>query len=467
MDFNFNHEELWSKCLDIVKDIVPESNFSTWLLPIIPLKYQNEDLLVQVPTHFFFEHIETNFSDVIGKSLQRITGKPTRLLYKIKLSDNFIDITPEQRPNKEKAIQNLPPNSKAALVSPFEQLLPNRLDPQLNSSFHFGNFIAGNSNKLSRTAGVSIAESPGKTIFNPLFIYGKSGVGKTHLLHAIGNHALYKNPELRVLYVSSHLFQVQYSQAYLNNSINAFTHFYQSIDLLLIDDIHELSGKQGTQNVFFHIFNHLHQNSKQLVLTCDRAPKDLQGVEDRLLTRFKWGLTAEITQPDYQLRLDILMSKIQRDGLEFPEEVVEYIAHHAKDNIRDLEGIVVSLMAHSIIIGKNVDLELCKQVVDNSIQVKERPISVELIENEVCKYYKLEPELIQTRSKKQEVAHARQIAMYLSKKYTDSSYARIGELLGKRNHATVIHACKTVNDWIETDKSLRSDIQTIEKILFQ
>ncbi|HOH23991.1 MAG TPA: DnaA/Hda family protein, partial [Bacteroidales bacterium] len=304
MDFILNHEELWSKCLDIVRDIVPESNFSTWLLPIVPLKYQNEDLLIQVPTHFFFEHIESNFSDVIGKSLQRITGKPTRLLYKIKLSDNFIDITPDQHPNKEKAIQNLPPNSKAALVSPFEQLLPNRLDPQLNTSFHFGNFIAGNSNKLSRTAGVSIAENPGKTIFNPLFVYGKSGVGKTHLLHAIGNHALYKNPELRVLYVSSHLFQVQYSQAYLNNSINDFIHFYQSIDLLLIDDIHELSGKQGTQNVFFHIFNHLHQNSKQLVLTCDRAPKDLQGVEDRLLTRFKWGLTAEITQPDYQLRLD-------------------------------------------------------------------------------------------------------------------------------------------------------------------
>jgi chromosomal replication initiator protein len=292
-------------------------------------------------------------------------------------------------------------------------------------------------------------------------------VGKTHLLHAIGNHALYKNPELRVLYVSSHLFQVQYSQAYLNNSINDFIHFYQSIDLLLIDDIHELSGKQGTQNVFFHIFNHLHQNSKQLVLTCDRAPKDIQGVEDRLLTRFKWGLTAEITQPDYQLRLDILKSKIQRDGLVFPEEVIEYIAHHAKDNIRDLEGIVVSLMAHSIIIGKNVDLELCKQVVDNSIQVKERPISVELIENEVCKYYNLEPQLIQTRSKKQEVAHARQIAMYLSKKYTDSSYARIGELLGKRNHATVIHACKTVNNWIETDKGLRSDIQKIEKILLR
>lgn len=468
MELNLNHEDLWNKCLNIVKDIVPESNFSTWLVPIIPIKYQEDDLLVQVPTHFFFEHIETHFSDVIGKSLQRITGKPTRLLYKIKLSsDNYIDITPDQRPNNEKAIQNLPPNRKSVLVSPFDQVLLNKLDSQLNTNFHFGNFISGNSNKLSRTAGVSIADNPGKTIFNPLFVYGKSGVGKTHLLHAIGNQALYKNPDLRVLYVSSHLFQVQYSQAYLNNSINDFIHFYQSIDLLLIDDIHELSGKPGTQNVFFHIFNHLHQNSKQLVLTCDRPPKDLQGVEERLLTRFKWGLTAEVAQPDYQLRLDILKSKIQRDGLEFPDEVVEFIAQHAKDNVRDLEGIVVSLMAHSIINEKNIDLELCKKVVDNSIHINERPLSIELIESEVCRYYQLEPELIQTRSKKQEVAHARQIAMYLSKKYTDSSYARIGELLGKRNHATVIHACKTVNDWIETDKRLRDDIQLIEKKLLQ
>ena len=222
-----------------------------------------------------------------------------------------------------------------------------------------------------------------------------------------------------------HLFQVQYSQAYLSNTVNDFIHFYQSIDLLLIDDIHELSGKTGTQNVFFHIFNHLHQNGRQLILTCDRAPKDLSGIEDRLLTRFKWGLTAEMEKPDYTLRVSILQSKLQRDGLRFSDEVVSYIARHATENVRDLEGIVVSLMAHSVIYGKDVDLELTKRVVSNAVSTQEKPISVEIIEEEVCRFFEIDPDLIQSKSKKQEISQARQIAMYLSRKYTDKSYSTI------------------------------------------
>jgi len=318
---------------------------------------------------------------------------------------------------------------------------------------------------LARTAGYSIAEKPGKTIFNPLFVHGKSGVGKTHLLHAIGNAGLQQNNNLRVLYVSSHLFQVQYSQAYLNNTVNDFIHFYQSIDVLLIDDIHELSGKTGTQNVFFHIFNHLHQNGKQLVITCDRPPKDIIGIDDRLLTRFKWGLTAEMEKPNYALRVAILDSKIMRDGLHFTREVVEYIARNATENVRDLEGIVVSLMAHSVIYEKEVDMDLAKRVVSNAIKVQERQISVELIEEEVCKYFDLEMEIIHSKSKKQEISQARQIAMYLSRKYTDKSYSNIGEMIGKRDHATVLHACKTVGNWIETDKKFRTCIQEIEQLI--
>ena len=461
---SLNHIELWNKCLGIIKDNVPEISYSTWFIPIVPLKYEDKALLIQVPSHFFYEQLENQYADLIGKTLFRITNVNTKLLYQVMVSDTSVRLASENNQPNVKKLPNIP--TRPLMPSnPFEQIIPGRLESQLNRSLNFENFIGGESNMLARTAGISIAEKPGKTVFNPLFVHGKSGVGKTHLLHAIGNDAVQHNNNLRVLYVASHLFQVQYSQAYLNNAVNDFIHFYQSVDLLLIDDIHELAGKTGTQNVFFHIFNHLHQNGKQLILTCDRSPKDLSGIEDRLLTRFKWGLTAEMEKPNYALRIAILESKIKRDGLQFPKEVIEYIAQNATENVRDLEGIVVSLMAHSVIYGKEVDLELAKRVVSNAINVEERQISVELIENEVCKYFNLEPDLIHSKSKKQEISQARQIAMYLSRKYTDKSYSNIGELIGKRDHATVLHACKTVGNLIETDKKFKNCIQELEQLI--
>jgi chromosomal replication initiator protein len=459
-----NHEALWSQCLNIIQDNVPELSYSTWFIPIVPLRFEDNALLIQVPSHFFYEQLENQYADLIGKAILRVTGENTRLLYQVMVSDTPMQLAPENRPMNVNKISGIP-NRPALSTNPFDQIVPGKLDAQLNTNLSFGNFIGGESNMLARTAGYSIAEKPGKTIFNPLFVHGKSGVGKTHLLHAIGNAALQQNSNLRVLYVSSHLFQVQYSQAYLNNTVNDFIHFYQSIDVLLIDDIHELSGKTGTQNVFFHIFNHLHQNGKQLVITCDRPPKDISGIDDRLLTRFKWGLTAEMEKPNYALRIAILESKIMRDGLRFSKEVVEYIARNATENVRDLEGIVVSLMAHSIIYEKEVDLDLAKRVVSNAIKIQERQISVELIEEEVCKYFDLEPEIIHSKSKKQEISQARQIAMYLSRKYTDKSFSNIGELIGKRDHATVLHACKTVGNWIETDKKFRNCVQEIEHLI--
>lgn len=459
-----NHESLWNQCLSIIKDNVPELSYSTWFLPIVPLSYENDALLIQVPSHFFYEQLENQYADLIGKAVLRVTGENTRLLYQVMVSDTPMQLAPENHSANVNRISGIPTRPIAS-SNPFEQRTPGKLEPQLNSNLSFGNFIGGESNMLARTAGYSIAEKPGKTIFNPLFVHGKSGVGKTHLLHAIGNAGLQQNSNLRVLYVSSHLFQVQYSQAYLNNTVNDFIHFYQSIDVLLIDDIHELSGKTGTQNVFFHIFNHLHQNGKQLVITCDRPPKDIVGIDDRLLTRFKWGLTAEMEKPNYALRVAILDSKIMRDGLHFSREVVEYIARNATENVRDLEGIVVSLMAHSVIYEKEVDMDLAKRVVSNAIKVQERQISVELIEEEVCKYFDLDMEIIHSKSKKQEISQARQIAMYLSRKYTDKSYSNIGELIGKRDHATVLHACKTVGNWIETDKKFKSTIQEIEQLI--
>ncbi|MCX6308399.1 MAG: chromosomal replication initiator protein DnaA, partial [Bacteroidia bacterium] len=352
---------------------------------------------------------ENQYADLIGKAILRVTGENTRLMYQVMVSDTSMKLAPDSHQVNVNRISGIPTRTPSS-NNPFEQMVPGKLEPQLNSNLTFGNFIGGESNMLARTAGYSIAEKPGKTIFNPLFVHGKSGVGKTHLLHAIGNASLQQNNNLRVLYVSSHLFQVQYSHAYLNNTVNDFIHFYQSIDVLLIDDIHELSGKTGTQNVFFHIFNHLHQNGKQLVITCDRPPKDIVGIDDRLLTRFKWGLTAEMEKPNYALRVAILDSKIMRDGLHFTREVVEYIARNATENVRDLEGIVVSLMAHSVIYEKEVDMELAKRVVSNAIKVQERQISVELIEEEVCKYFDLELDIIQSKSKKQEISQARQIA---------------------------------------------------------
>ncbi|MBQ7946239.1 MAG: chromosomal replication initiator protein DnaA [Bacteroidales bacterium] len=439
--------QIWDKCLSIIKDNVSDDAFVKWFKPIVSIKYQDDCLWIQVPTHFYIEQIEEQYSDLIGKTLNRVCGKPTKLMYQVQISDTQVNISTENRQKNQ-----LAPKAE--------------LDPQLLRNLTFSNFVEGESNRLARTAGVSIANNPGKNIFNPLFVYGKSGVGKTHLLHAIGNASVEQNPRARVLYVSSHVFQVQYSQAYLQNKINDFIHFYQSVDVLLIDDVHELSGKTGTQNVFFHIFNHLHQMGKQIVFTCDRAPKDLVGMEDRLLTRFKWGLTAEMRQPDYQLRIDILRQKMQQNGLELPDEVVEYIARHAKDNVRDLEGILTSLFAHSIIEGRNTDLKLCREVVENSIQVfDEEKLSVESIEEEVCRYYHLDKTTLHSRSKKQEVARARQVAMFLSKKHTDKSYAYIGEVMGNRNHATVIHACKLVEQSLDLDKALHNDVQKIESAL--
>ncbi len=465
MESTQNHESLWKQCLHIVKDNVPELSFKTWFAPIVPLRYEENSLLIQVPSHFFYEQLENQYADLIGKAVLRVTGEKTRLLYQVMVSDTPVQLAPEShQPSNVNKLSNIPTRTQLS-SNPFELIAPGKLDSQLNTNLTFGNFIGGDSNMLARTAGYSIADKPGKTIFNPLFVHGKSGVGKTHLVHAIGNEALAQNESLRVLYVSSHLFQVQYSQAYLNNTVNDFIHFYQSIDVLLIDDIHELSGKTGTQNVFFHIFNHLHQNGKQLVITCDRPPKDIVGIDDRLLTRFKWGLTAEMEKPNFALRVAILESKINRDGLHFSKEVVEYIARNATENVRDLEGIVVSLMAHSVIYEKEVDLDLAKRVVSNAIKVQERQISVELIEEEVCKYFDLEPDVIQSKSKKQEISQARQIAMYLSRKYTDKSYSSIGELIGKRDHATVLHACKTIGNWIETDKKMRTCIQEIEQLI--
>ena len=293
-------------------------------------------------------------------------------------------------------------------------------------------------------------------------IYGASGVGKTQLVNAIGNKIKELYPEKRVLYVSAHLFQVKYTDSVRNNTVNDFINFYQTIDVLIIDDTQEFAGVTKTQNTFFHIFNHLHQNGKQLILTSDRPPVLLQGVEERLITRFKWGMVAELEKPTVELRRDILRNKIRRDGLQFPSEVVDYIAENVSDSVRDLEGIIISIMAHATIYNRDVDLELAQRIVKKVTHNENKPVTVDDIIRAVCTHYGLEPAAIHTKSRKRDVVQARQVAMYLAKTYTDLSTAKIGNLIGNRDHATVLHACKTIKALREVDKAFQVEMDEIQ-----
>jgi chromosomal replication initiator protein len=349
--------------------------------------------------------------------------------------------------------------------NPMPAPAPQDLDPHLNPNYNFENFIKGVSNEFSRTVGETVAKNPAKT-FNPLFLYGPSGVGKTHLTNAIGTRIKELYPEKRVLYISAHLFQVQYTDSVRTNHFNDFINFYQTIDVLIIDDIQEFAGVTKTQNTFFHIFNHLHQNGKQLILTSDRAPVMLQGMEERLLTRFKWGLVAELEKPDKELRKNILRNKIHRDGLNIPENVINYIAENVDESVRELEGIVNSLLAQSILFKRDIDMDLAERIIRKAVRIIEnKPITIEEIIAKVCEHYKMDESVLHTKSRKREIVQVRQVAMYLAKKHTDTSTSKIGYLIGKRDHATVIHACKIMKDLVEVDKDMKAEIEEIEASL--
>lgn len=459
-------QKLWARCLNVIQDNVPEAAFKTWFLPIVPLSYEKNVFTIQVPSQFFYEYLEDKFVDLLRFTLHREIGKETILQYRVLMENTTNTVVDYRGDAKSGIVDKIKLKNANKIPSPFNKVVADDFDSQLNTKYTFDNFFEGESNKLARTAGETITKNPGKTAFNPLFVHGTSGVGKTHLCHAIGNKIKEQHPEKRVLYVSAHLFKVQYADAGRYNTTNDFINFYQGIDVLIIDDIHELAGIEKTQNTLFHIFNHLHQNNKQLILTCDKAPSELQGVEERLLTRFRWGLTTKIDHPDKALRLKILNNKILHDGLSIPDDVVDYISDHVTDNARDLEGIIVSIMAHSLVYNRNIDLELAKRVIGQAIKkIERKKITVDAIEAAVCEYYNIKAELIHTTSRKRQIVQARQVTMYLSKSYTEMSLAQIGSLIGKKNHATVLHACKTVKEQMEVDKIFRDEIKEIEKKL--
>ena len=459
-----NHVELWNRCLQVIRDNVPEPAFNTWFKPIIPLKYENKTLTVEVPSQFFYEFIEEKYLGLLRSVLYKEIGEGTRLMYSV-LTDKTNHIT-TKIPSTNQPTVPQPQAVTGANRTPFtpQQTAP-ALDPRLNPKYRFDNFIEGESNKLPRTVAEEVALRPAKTAFNPLFIYGASGVGKTHLVNAIGARIKELYPQKRVLYVSSNLFQVQFVDATLRNKVTDFINFYQTIDVLIIDDIQEFAAMTKTQNTFFHIFNHLHQNGKQLILTSDRPPVALQGMEDRLLTRFKWGLLAELEKPNTELRKNILKDKIHRDGLEFPEPVINFIAENVNESVRDLEGVVNSLMAYSAVYNKDIDINLAESVVKKIAKVEKKEITIDTIISKVCEHYDIEKESLHSRSRKHNVAIARQVAMYLAKKYTDTSCVRIGKLIAKRNHSTVLHSCKMVQNQLEIDKNFRSEMEEIENMI--
>lgn len=464
MEISSTHK-LWANCLRVFQDNVSDAAFKTWFLPIVPLSYENKVFTIQVPSQFFYEYLEDKFVDLLRATLHREIGSDTILQYRI-LMENTSNTLVDYRGETKSAVPDrfLNKNTSTKIPNPFQKVVADDFDSQLNHKYTFDNFFEGDSNKLSRTAGDTICQNPGKTAFNPLFLHGTSGVGKTHLCHAIGNRIKDLFPEKRVLYVSAHLFKIQYAEAGRYNTTNDFINFYQGIDVLIIDDIHELAGIEKTQNTLFHIFNHLHQNNKQLILTSDKSPSELQGVEERLLTRFRWGLTSKIDHPDKILRLHILQNKILHDGLSIPEDVVDFIAENVIDNARDLEGIIVSIMAHSLVYNKEIDLSLARRVISQAIKkIEAKKITVNIIESVVCNFYNIKNELIHTASRKRQIVQARQVAMYLSKTYTEMSLAQIGALIGKKNHATVLHACKIVKEQMEVDKTFREEIAEIEK----
>lgn len=463
---NTDYKYLWKNCLDVIRDIIPEVAFNTWFAPIIPLKYEDSILTIQVPSQFFYEYLEEKYIDLIQQTLYREIGEGTILNYRILVeaeSNTTVEMRGETKHfTPDKKTQN---QISAKVPSPFNRVETSDFDSQINPKYTFSNFFEGESNRLARTAAEAVGQNPAKTAFNPLFVYGKSGVGKTHLCHAIGSKVQELYPDKKVLYITAHLFKVQYTDARRFNTINDFINFYQNIDVLIIDDIQELSGLEKTQNTFFHIFNHLHQSNKQLVMTSDCAPTEMQGMEERLLTRFRWGLSTKLERPDKELRKKILKNKVLIDGLTISDQVIDFIAENVTENVRDLEGIIVSLMAHSIINNREIDLGLARRVMEQNIRFEKKKITVQKIQETVCDYYNIKKDLIQTSSRKREIVQARQITMFFIKKHTELSLSQIGIQVGNRNHATVLHSCNTVKDLVEVDKSFRSDIEEIEHLL--
>ncbi len=458
------HEALWDDCLSLIRNNVTEQQYKTWFAPIVFESYSDDSqtVLVQVPSSYVYEYLEQYYVGLLSKVLTRCFGQGTKLTYRIvtdKTHGIGVDVQGEDPVNID-PVQDLTRGNKTPTV--LDAAPQQDLNPQLDIHKTFSSFIEGDSNKLPRTVGLSVAEHPGKTTFNPFFIYGPSGCGKTHLINAIGVHCKEMYPHKRVLYVSARLFQVQFTDSCRQNTSNDFINFYQSIDVLIVDDIQEWASSPKTLDTFFHIFNHLFRNGKQIILASDRPPVDLQGMKERLLTRFSCGLIAELEKPNHQLCIDILNAKCRRDGLKIPADVIEFIAETANGSVRDLEGVVNSLMAYSIVYNSSIDMRLAERVIKRAVKIDNHPLTVDDILEKVCGHFNVSQQQVFSRSRKRDYVIVRQVSMYLAQKYTKMPASRIGQLIGNRDHSTVIHSCSAVEQRLKVDKVFCDEINSIE-----
>jgi len=456
-------QTLWEQCLFLIKENVSEQQYKTWFKPLVFETYNpsTKTLLVQVPSALVYEYLEEHYVDLLKKVLVRVFGNGVLLSYRVVI-DKTNNLTHDFESEKEDGVMpKVSRNNVNQSPTILDSVKPD-LDPQLNPQQTFASFIEGESNKLPRALGLSIAENPNTTQFNPMFIFGPSGCGKTHLINAIGVKIKQLYPQKRVLYISARLFQVQYTNAVRQNTVNDFINFYQSIDVLIIDDVQEWMTAKSTQDTFFHIFNHLFRNGKRIVLASDRPPVDLKGMNERLITRFACGLIAELESPDEQLRVDVLRSLVHREGLDIPEDVIQFIACTANGSVRDLQGVVNSLLAYSVVYNSNIDMRLAERVIKRAVKVDNHPLTIDDIIEKVCNHYNVTANEVNSKSRKRELVVARQVSMYLAQKYTKMPTSRIGKLIGGRDHSTVLHSCTQVSERLKIDKSFSNEISSIE-----
>lgn len=457
------YNEVWQDCLERLRSSITEEEFVKWFKPIWPIGFDGSNLRLRVPNESFVASIEKRYLRYLRPIISELYGTDTQLHYAVprKAEAQPVASTPATLP------QFSTPTDTANIKNPF--VIPGlrriMFDPQLNPNYTFENHIEGECNRLARSAGMAIAVSPGNNAFNPLYIYGDSGLGKTHIVQAIGHEVRQRHPELQVLYVSMNKFQAQFQTAYRNGEITDFIHFYQMVDVLIIDDIQELTGKTGTQNAFFNIFNHLQLAGKQLILTSDKPPVELKDIEQRLLTRFKWGLSALLSVPDYETKVKIIRNKAQRLGAHIPEDVVAYLADNISANVREIEGALSSLIANASFLGRKITISLAKDILKVYVKLTQREITIDHIVKVVCDYYGIELDTFNSAKRTRDVAQARQVAMYLAKQHTKAPLTVIGSSIGGRNHATVLHSCKAVADMLDTDKQFKGQIEEIERIV--
>lgn len=472
---NKTAESVWNNCLAFIRDNVSTQAYKTWFEPIKAVRLVDDSLSIKVPSQFFYEWLEEHYVKLLKVALTKELGPKAKLVYAIKMENTYGDKSPhtenlpssnQQKPRSQDV--NLPPKKDSeTIANPF--VIPGirniKIDSQLNPNYNFDRFLEGEANRLARSAGMAVANKPGGTSFNPLLIFGGVGLGKTHLAHAIGLEVKEKHPEKTVLYITSEKFTQQYIDAVRRNARTDFIHFYQAIDVLIVDDIQMLSGKAGTQEVFFHIFNHLHQNGNQVIMTSDKAPVDMMDIEKRLLSRFKWGLSAELLNPNFDTRKRIIIDKLYQDGMDIPEEVVDYLANNITTNVREMEGALISLIAHATLDKQDVTIDLAKRIIKSYVKTTKKEISIDFIQEIVSEYFDLDVETLKSKTRKRHIVQARQISMYFAKKFTKASLASIGSHTGKRDHSTVLHACKTVDNLTSTNKEFKKYVDELSRKL--